>query len=111
VPPAPLARESGTIRATVGGQFAIAKEMNGSIGYSWELADAGDSRIVALVGTVDSADAPRPPGPPIVGNSNTLTWTFRALAPGQTKIRFAFSQRTGLGMDVPGPEVYTVTVR
>ncbi len=100
--------QNSAIHIAPGQEFTLQKSNSGSIGYSWALADAGDPQIVQLLNTANSADAPRPPGPPIVGAPSQLTWTFRAVAAGQTQLRFAFSQRTGLGMAVPGPETYTV---
>ena len=110
---APLVADEqhSAIHVAPGQLFSLQKTNSGSIGYSWALADAGDPQIVQLLGTANSAAASRPPGPPIVGAPSQLTWTFRAGAAGQTHLRFTFAQRTGLGMAVPGPETYTVTVR
>ncbi len=109
---APLVVDEQQRRITVaaGQTFAIQKINSGSIGYSWDLADAGDVRVVELLGNADSRDTPRASGPPIVGAPSHITWTFRAVAAGHTELRFTFSQRIGLGMAVPGPEAYTVTV-
>ncbi|MDQ2809174.1 MAG: protease inhibitor I42 family protein [Chloroflexota bacterium] len=110
---APLVADELQQHITVapGQEFTLRKISSGSIGYRWDLVEAGAPQVVELVGTADSQDDPRPPSPPLAGAPSHTTWTFRAVAAGQTQLRFTFTQRIGLGMVVPGPEMYTVTVR
>lgn len=110
---APLVADELQQHITVapGQEFTLRKISSGSIGYRWDLITAGDAQVVELVTTATSDDDPHPPGPPIVGAPSYVTWTFRAVAAGQTQLQFRFTQRLGLGMTVPGPETYTVTVR
>jgi predicted secreted protein len=101
-----VAETTTAVTVAPGQSFRIEKQENSSIGYHWELADGGDAKIVKAAGD-DIQQAPNAPP----GSYSTHRWTFQGVAAGQTQIRYTFVARSGLNMSVPGPEVYTVTVR
>ena len=91
--PAEVALDEGdagkTFHVVEGSSFTLALTSNGSIPYNWsEPTVAGDA--VVVMGQTTASN-----GPPVPGNSETTTYRFRAVKPGQATIQGSYTHRTG----------------
>jgi predicted secreted protein len=74
----------------VGQVLEIALQGNAGTGYAWELVEDGAPRLVRAVPPPRQEDG-APADPPLVGAATTtLRWRFRAVEPGQARIRLVY---------------------
>lgn len=81
--------QDSLVEARAGAEFTIELRSNATTGYRWMLADSLDATRVAHLRDVYVAD-PAPEG--MVGSGGRETWTFRALAPGETTIVMRYAR-------------------
>jgi|ERR1022692_610283 predicted secreted protein len=76
------------VRAETGQVFEVRLEGVLTSGYQWELDADGLADLLELV-----ADDVQPSAPSVAGGSATQAFRFRAIAAGQTMIRFRYRRR------------------
>lgn len=75
------------IATAVGQDVVIKLASNPTTGYDWQIGGSPDPRIAALIES--DYELPRSPAP---GAGGQRRWTFRAVGPGTTTIRFDYAR-------------------
>ena len=81
------------IEVQVGDEFGLAFPTNPGIQYQWHLVEEPDGAVLDGLGHRDSI--PPNPGKAAGGPSGTRTWTFRAVGPGEVRLRWVYATRPG----------------
>ncbi len=84
LPVSEVSADALTVKA--GERFTLSLQSNPTTGYHWELADSLDGTRLRLAGNEYQPD--RTTG--LVGSGGTEHWTFEALRPGKTAVRFKY---------------------
>jgi len=98
---------SGTTRVGVGQTLVVdIGRVNASVGDGWELAQPPDPTILADLGSRYVGEVPAAPG-----SGGTMTWEFRGVAPGTTRLVLQYRFRGEIPDDASGaPVTIEVTV-
>lgn len=98
---------SGTSVVSAPGQdFTLTLESNRTTGYGWQIRHPGDDKIVHFVKN-DYVS----PQTQAVGAGGQETWTFRAIAPGQTTIALEYARPWEKDVAPAKIATYTIMVR
>ncbi|OPY76559.1 MAG: Chagasin family peptidase inhibitor I42 [Syntrophorhabdus sp. PtaU1.Bin153] len=89
-----------------GAKFAIVVASNRTTGFSWQIAQPVNEKIVKLVGTEYV-----PSGSDLDGAGGKEVWTFTAVAAGQTTISLRYVRSWEKGKTPQQEALYTVIVR
>jgi len=98
--------DGGAVTMRAGAPLVVSLAPDPSVGYGWVLTSS--SANMYLIGGPDYTPEPKPPG--LVGVANTTAYRFRANAPGQATIEFAWQAPPG---QAPAPAKtvrYDVTI-
>lgn len=91
-----------TVQVTRGDKFKVRLKVCEDCGYRWSFAHRPDKSVIKLVRKTDVSSAK----PPAVGGINTVTWTYKGVGNGTTRLKLV--QRS------PSQEVtkrFTLTVQ
>jgi inhibitor of cysteine peptidase len=94
-----------TIEVNAGGSFTVILSSNPTTGYGWSI-DQLDPIILQQVG--EAVYAPESKDEKLVGSGGNETFTFKALASGQTDLKLTYHRPWET--DVPPIETFMVTI-
>jgi inhibitor of cysteine peptidase len=93
------------IHVAAGRDFALRLESSISTGHNWRLAQPLDAAVLALVSSRYDEEKSS-----LVGAPGAETWTFRAVARGQTTINLEYVQPWATGQAPARTASFSVTV-
>ena len=81
------AGEPKPILVTVGQEFEITLPSNPTTGYRWAIDQAPDARLVRVLKSYYKRSDSK-----LMGAGGNMTWTFKALAAGQTEMKLKYAR-------------------
>lgn len=93
------------VTAYAGDQFTVTLPSNPSTGYSWQMLNQPDAKVLRK--TVAKYNEPEKPMP---GKPGTETWTFKAVGKGKQSIEMVYLRPWEKGVTPERKQVFEVTV-
>jgi inhibitor of cysteine peptidase len=94
-----------TITVSAEEQFVIALESNPSTGYSWQMVEPLDEKVVEFVSSTFEASKTK-----LIGAPGKELFTFRAAGKGSTKISFTYQRPWEKGVPFIKKLEFNITV-
>ena len=105
-PPVVVGESSGPVRLEIGQLLEVRLPMQAGTGYSW--AASGDSSALEFI---DEVTLNPFGGAPTVGGSQTQMFIYRAIGPGEARLRFAYRRPWESGVAPEKSVEQEVTIR
>lgn len=106
LPVPPASNTTQPIDARVGSEFFIILDANPSTGYEWDLVEDLDTNLMQFVSKEYDAGEPVAPG-----SGGVDVWTFRAVAPGETRITLGYYSPSSSREEPEQTATFIVTVK
>ncbi len=90
----------------IGQTIVLTLESNATTGYSWQLTDPVDSKVVKFIS--DNYVAPESN---LVGAGGVEEWTFKAVGKGKTKIKLEYVRPWEKGQESVKKQSFDICVR
>lgn len=95
-----------TVEAKALKEFSVVLESNPTTGFGWDIARPLDEKLVKFVSSEYVAAETS-----LVGSGGREIWTFRAMAPGRTSIRFKYMRPWEKDLPPSKETEFTVVIR